>query len=101
MLWWITHATLYMENHRIKGLLKANRDRHGDEILGELKKSAAAAEETDSGPVPMDEVASSQRDNIFLIPAALSVSVSMRCIFFFYYLLALWFSLLTFCMLGK
>lgn len=28
---------------KVAALLKANRDRHGDEILGELKKPAAAA----------------------------------------------------------
>merc|ERR1719235_3007597 len=34
---------------RIKKLLKTNRDRHGDEILGDLKVTAAAAASGDAG----------------------------------------------------
>jgi hypothetical protein len=50
---------IIINNKRVKGLLKANRDRHGDEILGSLKKTvegAAAAEATTAEPMDEDVV---------------------------------------------
>jgi ubiquitin carboxyl-terminal hydrolase 14 len=44
---------------KVQAALKANRDRHGDEMLGDLKKTAPAAMETKDAPAAaeaMDEV---------------------------------------------